>query len=98
MIVHAVAAGAVSAWEAKRMLLRVEVFPVEVRRWVALIEAPERAFSTECARPEDVPEEVDSVIRGVLRIRGFATELVDDLGRPWSPAEGRAQSRRLGIV
>lgn len=98
MVVHGMIAGAVSAWEAEWMLLRVEVFPVETRRWVAVIDAPEGAFSTECARPEDVPEEVDSVIRGVLEIGGFATELVDDLGRAWSPADGRAQSRRLGIV
>lgn len=80
------------------MLLRVEVFPVEARRWVAVIDAPEGAFSTECARPEDVPEEVESVIRGVRKIRGFATELVDDLGRAWSPADGGDQSRRRGIV
>lgn len=72
------------------MLLRVEVFPVDLRRWVAVIDAPEGAFSTECVRPEDVPAEVKAVIRGVLKLQAFETELVDDLGGPWAPAGSEA--------
>ncbi len=80
------------------MRLRVEVFPVETRRWVAVIDAPEGAFSTECVRPEDAPAEVDAVISGLLQLQPFETELVDDLGRPWEPTGSEAQSQRLGIV
>lgn len=80
------------------VLLRVEIFPVERSRWIAVVEAPRGSFSTECRRPEEIPREVDSVIREVLNLRQFELVMVDDLGVPWVMDAAEAQARRLGVA
>jgi len=79
------------------MRIRVEVFPIESTRWIAVIEAPRGPFSTETLRPEDIEAEVKASVRGVLGKGPFEIELLDDLGQRWTVASADAQSRRLGF-
>lgn len=70
--------------------LRVEVFPLDSDRWIAVIES----FSTEAASPEEIPAEVASSIRAVL---GWDApfELVDENGGSWTPANAEEQLLRM---
>jgi hypothetical protein len=74
--------------------LTVEVFPVSADRWVAVIDAPRGAFSTECQAPEEVAGEVASSIDGVLG-HGHSWRLVDDRGCLWSPDSASDQLLRM---
>ncbi len=66
--------------------LVVEVFAIASDRWIALIEAPAGAFSTEAERPESVRAEVESAIGEVLGADAPSFRLVDVGGRAWEPA------------
>ena len=63
-------------------VLSVEVFPLAADRWVAVVAAPEGAFSTEVDRPEAVEHEVRSVVAQVLRVDTPRFALVDRDGQP----------------
>lgn len=77
--------------------LRVEVFPVEPDRWIAVIDAPRGAFSTETLTAAGVEDEVRASIAAVLGIPEPVFDLVDDLDQPWSPASAPAQLDRLQV-
>jgi hypothetical protein len=62
----------------------VEVFPIEPRRWIAVMEASGVPFSTEAASPEEVEDAARAAITEVLRIHDPQLELLDELGRPWN--------------
>lgn len=79
------------------MVFRVEVSPLEPDRWIADIDAPRGPFSTEVPRPGMVLDDVRASIEAVLGIKDAEIELVDDLGRPWTPADAKAQMQRLNV-
>jgi hypothetical protein len=79
------------------MSLRVEVFPIDMARWIAVIDAPDGPFSTEAGHPSAVPDAVAASIREVLGSEAADADLVDDLGDPWTTASADEQRRRLGI-
>lgn len=62
-------------------VLKVEVFPIEPTRWIAVIDAPKGPFSTEATSPELVGAEV---ARAILEVLGsdLPHELVDESGHP----------------
>lgn len=74
--------------------LQVEVFPIEPTRWIAVIDAPAGAFSTEATAPSLVADEVARTIADVLGA-GTAHRLVDEDGREWSADIAEEQLRRL---
>lgn len=80
------------------MKIRVEVFPLDASRWIAVIDGPRGPFSTEATRPEHIVSQVDASIREVLGANTFEVDLVDDQGRAWSIAAAPAQQRRLGVA
>ena len=77
--------------------IRVEVFPVEPDRWIGVIEAPDGPFSTEVKHPRDVRADVQASAAGVLERDDLVFDLVDDLGRPWTPETANEQLQRLGV-
>jgi hypothetical protein len=75
--------------------IEVEVFPVERDRWIAVIEDPPGAFSTEALTPDDVERVARKAIAEVLGwIEGEIVH-VDDLGSAWSPSRAAEQAARL---
>lgn len=74
--------------------LKVEVFPIEPTRWIAVVDAPEGPFSTEVTSPELVATEVASVILEVLG-PDLTYDLVDESGRLWGTDVARQQLGRL---
>lgn len=74
--------------------LQVEVFPVAEDRWIAVIDAPRGAFSTEATRPAGVHAEVRDSIREVLG-RDIDFQLLDELGALWTVEAAREQLRRM---
>ena len=76
--------------------LRVEVFPVEPDRWIAVIDA-DAGESTETPTAAGVEDEVRASIAAVLGISEPVFDLTDDLDQPWSPASAPAQLDRLQI-
>lgn len=84
-------------WHAALMVFRVEVFPLEPDVWIAVIDAPKGPLSTQVPRPGMVMDDVRTSIEAVLEIANAEVDLVDDLGRPWTPAGAKAQMQRLDI-
>ena len=74
--------------------LSVEVFLSEPDRWIAIIEAPAGPFSTQARSPIGIPAEVRRWITEVLG-QDLPFMLLDDLGKPWSPAVAEQQLARL---
>lgn len=68
--------------------MRVEVFPIEPDRWIAVIDAPAGAFSTETKHPGDLRADAEKLAAAVLRRNDLAFDFVDDLGRPWGGGYG----------
>lgn len=71
----------------------MEVFPVALNRWIAVIDS----FSTESSTATGVEREVRSAMRGVLKIANPHFVLVDERGAPWTPEDALAELDRLGI-
>jgi hypothetical protein len=76
--------------------LQVQVFPVEVTRWIAVIEAQAGPFSTEVRSASLVAAEVARVIRDVLG-PDLEHVLVDEAGHPWSERVALQQVGRLAV-
>jgi hypothetical protein len=77
--------------------LRVEVFPVEPDRWVAVVDNPDGVFSTEVTSAQAVESDVRESIAAVLERTDLVFVLIDDQGAPWSPAAAPGQLARLGV-
>lgn len=76
--------------------LQVQVFPVEVTRWIAVIEAQAGPLSTEVRSAALVAAEVARVIRDVLG-PDLEHVLVDEAGHPWSERVALEQVGRLAV-
>jgi hypothetical protein len=77
--------------------VRVEVFPVQADRWVAIIEtAPDGAFSTEASTPDAVVSEVEAALLRVLGSDHPDYKLVDETGADWTLDTAARQPTELG--
>ncbi|MDM7855505.1 hypothetical protein [Cellulomonas alba] len=72
---------------------RVEVFPVEPYRWIAVIDT----VAAEATTAAGLEEDVRRTIREIFKIEEPRFEMVDDLGLPWTPRDAPAQIERLEI-
>jgi hypothetical protein len=75
--------------------IEVEVFPIEPARWIAVMDAPEGAFSTEASTPDLVEHETRKAIAEVLGWSEVEIVYLDDVGDPWSPGRAVEQATRL---
>ncbi len=73
--------------------VRAQIFPLQADRWIAVVGAPGSTFVTEARSAAGVASQIRHAIEASL---GWVPEmeLVDDLGRPWSPGQAPAQLAR----
>lgn len=77
--------------------LTVEVFPVAKGRWIAVIDGPEGAFSTEAAEPGSVADEVQRAVGEVLGHSAPPVRLVDENGADWDLQVAQRQAQALDL-
>ncbi|MCU1589679.1 MAG: hypothetical protein JWP11_935 [Frankiales bacterium] len=76
--------------------LAVEVFPIALERWVAVIEGASGPFSTEASTPEGVEAAVATAIGEVLGSGQTDFRLVDPKGNDWTVDMAARQAAELG--
>jgi hypothetical protein len=78
-----------------RETLAVEVFPIAQDRWIAVIDGPAGAFSTQAKTAEEVVVEVEAALREVLGETTPPYRLTAPDGRDWTDDIAREQAAGL---
>jgi|GEM_PF-2448551 len=76
--------------------VRVQVFPVQPDRWIAVVAAPGGTFVTQSQSAAGVASQVRSATEQTM---GWVPDmdLVDDRDLPWTPGQAGTQLARLGL-